>query len=114
MGPAAYGDEQVDLFDDVFGLLIEEIETKARAELSNRLAPVEQRAGQSARTLANDDDISVAGPVLKLAPRLPESDLIDVARTKSQAHLAGDLVAQGAWRGGDRCAGAPRRSRRRA
>ena len=31
--------------------------------------------------------IAVAGPVLKLAPRLAESDLIDVARTKGQAHL---------------------------
>ena len=27
------------------------------------------------------------GPVLKLAPRLAEADLVDVARTKSQAHL---------------------------
>ena len=39
------------------------------------------------RTLANDDDIAVAGPVLKLAPRLAEADLVDVANTKSQAHL---------------------------
>ncbi len=39
------------------------------------------------RTLANDDDIAVAGPVLKLAPRLQEADLVDLANTKSQAHL---------------------------
>jgi uncharacterized protein (DUF2336 family) len=39
------------------------------------------------RKLANDDDIAVAGPVLKLAPRLAEADLIGVARTKGQAHL---------------------------
>ncbi len=39
------------------------------------------------RTLAKDDDITVAGPVLKLAPCLPEADLVDVAKTKSQAHL---------------------------
>ena len=39
------------------------------------------------RKLANDDNIAVAGPVLKLAPRLAESDLIDVANTKGQAHL---------------------------
>ena len=47
-GAGSYNDEHVDVFDEVFGLLIEEIENKARAELSNRLAPVEQRAGQSA------------------------------------------------------------------
>jgi uncharacterized protein (DUF2336 family) len=86
-GASRYGDEQVNLFDDVFGLLIAEIETKARAELSNRLALVPNAPVKVLRTLANDDDIAVAGPVLKLAPRLAEADLVDVARTKSQAHL---------------------------
>jgi len=86
-GASRYNDQQVDLFDDVFGLLIEEIETKARAELSNHLAPVSNAPVKVLRKLANDDDIAVAGPVLKLAPRLPEADLIDVARTKGQAHL---------------------------
>ena len=87
MAPSNYNDEHVDLFDDVFGLLIEEIETKARAELSNRLAPVDNAPIKVLRTLANDDDIAVAGPVLKLAPRLAEADLVDLAKTKSQAHL---------------------------
>jgi uncharacterized protein (DUF2336 family) len=86
-GASRYKDEHVDLFDDVFGLLIEEIETKARAELSNHLAPVSNAPVKVLRTLANDDDIAVAGPVLKLAPRLPEADLVDVASTKGQAHL---------------------------
>jgi uncharacterized protein (DUF2336 family) len=86
-GASRFSDEHVNLFDDVFGLLIEEIEIKARAELSNHLAPVSNAPVKVLRTLANDDDISVAGPVLKLAPRLEEADLIDVARTKSQAHL---------------------------
>jgi uncharacterized protein (DUF2336 family) len=86
-GASSYNDAHVNLFDDVFGLLIEEIETKARAELANRLAPVSNAPGQVIRSLASDDDIAVAGPVLKLAPRLEESDLVDLARTKSQAHL---------------------------
>jgi uncharacterized protein (DUF2336 family) len=82
-----YSNVQVDLFDDVFGRLIEEIETKARAELANRLAPVSNAPVKVIRKLANDDDISIAGPVLKLTPRLAEADLIDLANTKSQAHL---------------------------
>lgn len=86
-GADRYSDAHVDLFDDIFGLLIEEIETKARAVLSGRLAPVDNAPIKLLRTLANDDDIAVAGPVLKLAPRLAEADLIGVARTKSQAHL---------------------------
>ncbi len=86
-GASRYSDAHVDLFDQVFGLLIDEIENKARAELSNHLAPVSNAPVKVLRKLANDDDIAVAGPVLKLAPRLAESDLIDVARTKGQAHL---------------------------
>jgi uncharacterized protein (DUF2336 family) len=86
-GASHYNDDHVDLFDDVFGLLIEEIETKARAELSSHLAPVSNAPVKVLRKLANDDDIAVAGPVLKLAPRLAEADLIGVARTKGQAHL---------------------------
>jgi uncharacterized protein (DUF2336 family) len=86
-GASTYKDEHVDLFDRVFGLLIEEIETKARAELSIHLAPVMNAPVKVLRTLAYDDDIAVAGPVLKLAPRLPEADLVEVAKKKSQAHL---------------------------
>jgi uncharacterized protein (DUF2336 family) len=86
-GASRYNDAHVDLFDDVFGRLIEEIEAKALAELSNLLAPIGNAPAKVLRKLANDDDIAVAGPVLKLAPRLAEADLIDLANTKSQAHL---------------------------
>jgi len=86
-GASSYSDEHVELFDDVFGLLIDEIESKARAELSNHLAPVSNAPVKVLSKLAKDDDISVAGPVLKLAPRLAEADLVEVAKTKGQAHL---------------------------
>lgn len=86
-GAESYNDAAVDLFDDVFGLLIEEIENQARAELSGRLAPIGNAPVKVLRVLAHDDDIAVAGPVLKLAQRLAETDLVNVANTKSQAHL---------------------------
>jgi uncharacterized protein (DUF2336 family) len=86
-GASRYSDEHVGLFDDVFGLLIEQIETQARAELSTNLAPVRNAPVNVLRKLAKDDDIAVAGPVLKLAAGLPEADLVDVASTKGQAHL---------------------------
>jgi len=82
-----YSAEHVELFDNVFGMLVAEIETRARAELSLRLAPVGNAPIKLLRTLASDDDIAVAGPVLKLAVRLEEADLIDLANTKGQAHL---------------------------
>jgi uncharacterized protein (DUF2336 family) len=86
-GASRYSNEQVDLFDNIFGLLIAEIETRARAELSGHLAPLDNAPANVVRTLALDDDIDVAGPVLKLAKRLREADLVDLARAKSQAHL---------------------------
>jgi len=86
-GASRYNDAHVDLFDDVFSLLIEEIESKARAELSRHLAPLSNAPVNVLRTLANDDDISVAEPVLKLSPRLAETDLLDIASTKGQDHL---------------------------
>jgi uncharacterized protein (DUF2336 family) len=93
-GANNYADEHVDVFGDVFGHLIAEIETKARAELANRLAPVHNAPIKVLRSLAHDDDIAVAGPVLKLAPRLAEQDLLDLAHTKSQAHLQAIAVRQ--------------------
>lgn len=86
-GAGQFNEDHVDLFDVVFTRLIEEIETKARAELAHRLAPVSNAPPEAVRRLAKDDDISVAGPVLEQSPRLPEADLVDIAKTKSQAHL---------------------------
>ncbi|MCC6887369.1 MAG: DUF2336 domain-containing protein [Hyphomicrobiales bacterium] len=86
-GAEAYNEEHVALFDGVFMQLVDEIETKARAELSYRLAPVSNAPREAVRRLARDDDIAVARPVLERSPRLPDTDLVDIARTKSQAHL---------------------------
>jgi uncharacterized protein (DUF2336 family) len=86
-GASQFNDEHVGLFDDVFNRLINEIEAKARAELSNRLAPVGNAPLQLVRRLAKDDDIAVAGPLLQQSRQLDEADLIFIAKIKSQAHL---------------------------
>ncbi len=78
--------DHVSLFDDVIGRLIEEIEVKALADLARRLAPVPNAPAGVVSKLAKNDDIQVAGPVLKSA-RLEEPDLRYIAKTKSQAHL---------------------------
>ncbi len=85
-GAGRFNDEHVALFDDVIGCLIEEIEAKALAELAQSLAPIDNAPSGVVRRLANDDDIAVAGPVLKRS-KLAEPDLLDIAKTKSQAHL---------------------------
>ncbi len=83
---AALSDEHVALFDDVIGYLIEEIEVKSLAEFARRIAPVPNAPENVVRTLASNDDIAVAGPVLKQA-KLAELELMQIAETKSQAHL---------------------------
>jgi uncharacterized protein (DUF2336 family) len=86
-GAVDYSDDQVALFDDVFQCLLIHIEVAAKALLANRLAPVETAPPQTVRTLALDDVIEVAGPVLSQSVRLDDETLIETARTKSQAHL---------------------------
>lgn len=86
-GSAFFNEEQVKLFDDVLLRLIAEIETKARAELARRLAPLGNAPHQVVRRLASDDEISVAGPVLMQSPRLDSADLAKIAASKTQAHL---------------------------
>jgi hypothetical protein len=79
-------ESQVSLFDDVMGHLIEKIETEALAELSARLAPVPQAPRNVIRKLAAADSIEIAGPILEQSERLTDQDLVEIAKTKGQAH----------------------------
>jgi uncharacterized protein (DUF2336 family) len=87
-GASRYSEGQVNVFDEVISKLITAIEAKARAKLSTRLAPVHNAPPGVIRTLAFDDDIEVARPVLTMSERLDEADLIANASNKSQQHLA--------------------------
>src|SRR5690606_16588299 len=80
-------DQQLALFDDVLLTLASSIETKARVKLSKRLASVSDAPIRLVRSLAFDDVIEVAAPVLKSSPRLSDEDLVETAKTKSQGHL---------------------------
>src|SRR5579859_5812430 len=63
-GAVDFSDAQIGLFDDVFQCLMDHIETSARTLLANRLAPIDAAPPQTIRTLAFDDLIEVAAPVL--------------------------------------------------
>ena len=81
-GSDSFNDDHVRLFDDVFGCLINEIESRARRNCRNRLAPVANAPLAVVRRLAKDEDIMVAGPVLAQSPRLDDTDLVEIASTK--------------------------------
>lgn len=85
--PADYTDEHIAIFDDVFRCLIQQIEVSAKALLAARLAPIPKAPPHLMRTLAFDDTIEVAAPVLSQSERLDDAMLIENARSKSQGHL---------------------------
>jgi len=87
LGSSRLSDDQVALFDDVIRRLIDEIEIKALVALGERLAPVTNAPPEVIRQLARHDDVAVAGPVLMRSLQLTEADLIEIAETRSQAHL---------------------------
>jgi uncharacterized protein (DUF2336 family) len=80
-------DEQIGLFDNVLGHFVERIESRALAELSDRLARIENAPLDVVRSLARHEEIAVAGPVLAESSRLTTSDLVEIARIRGQDHL---------------------------
>lgn len=99
----AFNSEQIELFDNVLERLIKTMEIRALgnvnarmalAEMSSQLAPVSQAPPKVIRRLARNDEITVAGPVLKESSRLSDEDLVEIAETKAEPHL---LAVSGRW-----------------
>src|SRR5260221_5199252 len=87
-GSASFNEDHIGLFDDVLCRLVVEIEAKARIEMAQALAAIANAPNELMHRLAKDDDVAVAGPVLAQSPRLQEDELVELAKTRSQAHLA--------------------------
>lgn len=85
-GVEKFSEQQISLFDDVMNHLVCHIEREASAELSARLALIANAPGRVIRRLASDDAIEIAGPILEKSERLTDDDLVEIAKTKSQAH----------------------------
>ena len=80
-------EDQVKVFDNVLCHLVARVETRVKAELSARLAPVEYAPSGVIERLACDDQIAVAGTVLASSSRLTTSTLVEIAKTRGQDHL---------------------------
>lgn len=87
-GAAKFSDSDAKLFDDVMGHLVDHVERGALAEISARLAPIDNAPVQTIQRLARNDAIGVSGPILATSKQLSDDDLIEIAKTKSQVHLA--------------------------
>jgi uncharacterized protein (DUF2336 family) len=83
-----YSEEQITLFDDVMIRLLDTTDAKARAELAQRLAPISNAPKNVVHTLALDDAIEVAQPMLSQSERVSDAEILASAVSKSQQHLA--------------------------
>jgi uncharacterized protein (DUF2336 family) len=81
------GESHVGVFDEVIQRLASEIEFRARVELSERLAGIDNAPRATVRHLAFDENVDVAGPVLERSTRLDDADLVSVAEQRGQGHL---------------------------
>ncbi len=79
--------EQIMLFDELLTNFVAAIDTDARAKLAERLATVANAPAGVIRTLAFDNEIAVARPVLRASSAIADFDLVENAQTKSQQHL---------------------------
>ena len=82
-----YSDDEIRTFGEVIGRLADEIEVAARAQLAKRLARFDRAPANIIQQLAFDDEIAVAGPVLRESAVLDSGTLVANANTKSQPHL---------------------------
>jgi uncharacterized protein (DUF2336 family) len=83
----SYSEEHIRTFGEIIGRLAREIELGARVRLASKLAGSNNAPFDVVRTLASDDSIDVAKPVLQHSKRLDTKTLVACARTKSQQHL---------------------------
>lgn len=82
-----YSEDEISIFGEVIGRLADEIEIAARAQLAELLAVCNHAPFNVIRQLAFDEEIVVAGPVLRESLRIDDETLVENAMTKGQPHL---------------------------
>jgi uncharacterized protein (DUF2336 family) len=87
VGAANFRSDHIDLFDSVLVDLVPHAEPAARADLAERLSTLVNAPRAVVGQLAREDEIAIAGPLLRRSPVLDEKVLIEIARGKGQGHL---------------------------
>ena len=87
MGAANFRPDHVDLFDGILIGLVPHTELAARAVLAERLSVLANAPRALVGQLAREDEILIAGPLLRRSPVIDERALIEIARIKGQGHL---------------------------
>src|SRR5262249_19669307 len=77
---------ELDPFDEIMDMVLDEIEPLGRRELAERIAELDRAPLRTLTRLAGDA-IDVAEPVLIRSPALGDDILVPIARKQSQDHL---------------------------
>jgi uncharacterized protein (DUF2336 family) len=86
-GATNFRPDHVDLFDRVLVDLVPHIQIPARVDLAERLSNVANAPRLLVGQLAREDEIAIAGPLLRRSPVVDEAILVEIARMKGQGHL---------------------------
>src|SRR5438034_3907428 len=86
-GAASFRSDHVELFDGVLTSLVPHSELAERAELAERLSLLANAPRGLVGQLAHEDEIAIAGPLLRRSPVIDEQVLIEIAAAKGQGHL---------------------------
>jgi uncharacterized protein (DUF2336 family) len=87
LGAPTFRPDHVELFDGVLTDLVPHTEPAARADLAERLSVLANAPRRLVGQLAREDEILIAGPLLRRSPVIDEQALIEIARMKGQGHL---------------------------
>ena len=82
-----YSADQLDLYDGVLNQLVKRVEVAARVKLAQRLASIDGAPTRTIRSLALDDAIEVAEPVLSQSNALDDDALTRCISLKGQEYL---------------------------
>jgi uncharacterized protein (DUF2336 family) len=86
-GAANFRPDHIELFDGVLTDLVPHAEPAARADLAERLSLLANAPRRLVGHLAREDEILIAGPLLRRSPVIDEAVLIEIARHRGQGHL---------------------------
>ena len=86
-GAASFRSDHVNLFDGVLTTLVPHSEIAERVELAERLSLLANAPRGLVGQLAHEDEIAIAGPLLRRSPVIDEKVLVEIASVKGQGHL---------------------------
>jgi uncharacterized protein (DUF2336 family) len=86
-GAANLRPDHVDLFDGILINLVPHTEIAARTDLAERLSLLGNAPRALVGQLAREDEILIAGPLLRRSPVIDEAALLEIAGIKGQGHL---------------------------